>query len=254
MGRGFNEAEAEVADNNGVAIVTDAYWRQRLNSDPNVLGRDIRVNTMPRKIVGVLPPDFRFLSSEARLFLPISPGWSSARRTTPFGRRRHAHDRALEAGRDDRRSASTDRRAQCGRRKRQSRSENDGRGWLSLAGAFAPCGSRALHPSDTLLDAGRRVFSPAHRRGQSGQPPADSRERARERNGDPPIDGREPAACGEPGDGGNHPPDCWSADCSGWSSEPGEFGCSKFSGPIACRSARTSRSMAGWRRSVSSAQ
>jgi predicted permease len=71
MGRSFNEAEAEVAENNGVAIVTDAYWRQRLNSDPNVLGRDIRVNTMPRKIVGVLPPDFRFLSSEARLFLPI---------------------------------------------------------------------------------------------------------------------------------------------------------------------------------------
>ena len=74
MGRSFNEPEAEVAENNGVAIVTDAYWRQRLNSDPNVLGRDIRVNTMPRKIVGVLPPDFRFLSSEARLFLPIRSG------------------------------------------------------------------------------------------------------------------------------------------------------------------------------------
>src|SRR5438876_1384021 len=71
MGRSFNEAEAEVAENNGVAIVTDAYWHQRLNSDPNVLGRDIRVNTMPRKIVGVLPPDFRFLSSEARLVMPI---------------------------------------------------------------------------------------------------------------------------------------------------------------------------------------
>src|SRR5207249_6206560 len=71
MGRSFTEAEADVAENNGVAIVTDAYWRQRLNSDPNVLGRDIRVNTMPRKIVGVLPPAFRFLSSEARIFLPI---------------------------------------------------------------------------------------------------------------------------------------------------------------------------------------
>ena len=73
MGRTFTEAEAEMAKGKGagVAIVTDAYWRQRLNSDPNVLGRDIRVNTMPRKIVGVLPPDFRFLSSEARLFLPI---------------------------------------------------------------------------------------------------------------------------------------------------------------------------------------
>ena len=71
MGRSFTEEEAAVAENNGVVILTDAYWRQRLNSDPNVLGRDIRVNTMPRKIVGVLPPDFRFLSSEARLFLPI---------------------------------------------------------------------------------------------------------------------------------------------------------------------------------------
>src|SRR5438477_2201972 len=73
MGRTFTEDEAEIAKGKGagVAIVTDAYWRQRLNSDPNVLGRDVRVNTMPRKIVGVLPPDFRFLSSEARLFLPI---------------------------------------------------------------------------------------------------------------------------------------------------------------------------------------
>src|ERR1700736_5276539 len=72
MGRTFTEEEATIAKNTGgAAIVTDAYGRQRLNSDPNVLGRDIRVNTMPRTIVGVLPPDFRFLSSEARLFLPI---------------------------------------------------------------------------------------------------------------------------------------------------------------------------------------
>ena len=71
MGRTFNETEADMAENNGVVIVTDGFWRQRLNSDPNVLGRDIRVNGIPRKIIGVLPPDFRFLSSEARLFLPI---------------------------------------------------------------------------------------------------------------------------------------------------------------------------------------
>src|SRR5437667_7506147 len=71
MGRTFSEEEAAVAENNGVAIVTDAYWRQRLNSDPNVLGRDVGSNTIARNIVGVLPPDFRFLASEARLFLPI---------------------------------------------------------------------------------------------------------------------------------------------------------------------------------------
>ncbi len=72
MGRAFNEVETISPIENYAAILTDAYWRQRLNSDPHVLGRDIRVNGAPRTIVGVLPPDFRFLSSEARLFLPLT--------------------------------------------------------------------------------------------------------------------------------------------------------------------------------------
>jgi predicted permease len=73
MGRSFDEAETITPiENHGAAILTDAYWRQILNSDPHVLDREIRVNGAPRKIVGVLPPDFRFLSSEARIFLPLT--------------------------------------------------------------------------------------------------------------------------------------------------------------------------------------
>ncbi len=73
MGRTFSEAETITpVEDRGVAILTDAYWRQRYNSDPNVLGQILRVNGVPRKIVGVLPPDFRFLSSEARFFLPLT--------------------------------------------------------------------------------------------------------------------------------------------------------------------------------------
>jgi predicted permease len=73
MGRSFNEAETITPiENHGAVILTDAYWRQHFNSDPHVLGRDIRVNGAPRKIVGVLPPDFRFLSSNARIFLPFT--------------------------------------------------------------------------------------------------------------------------------------------------------------------------------------
>jgi predicted permease len=71
MGRNFTEEEAAVAENNGVIILTDAYWRQRFAADPNILGRDLLVNGIQRKIVGVLPPDFRFLSSEARMIKPI---------------------------------------------------------------------------------------------------------------------------------------------------------------------------------------
>ena len=56
-------------NNAAVVIVTDGFWRDRLNSDPDILDRDLRVNGIPRKIIGVLPPDFRFLSSQARLYL-----------------------------------------------------------------------------------------------------------------------------------------------------------------------------------------
>jgi predicted permease len=86
MGRSFEEAETITpVENHGAVILTDAYWRERLNSDPHVLGRDIRVNGAPRKIVGVLAPDFRFLSSDARIFLPLT---STLEQRTP--QRRHS--------------------------------------------------------------------------------------------------------------------------------------------------------------------
>src|SRR5438046_1119690 len=71
-GRTSTDEEPDLQTN--VIILTDAFWRQRFNSDPNILGRDTRINGIPRKIVGVLPPAFRFLSSEARVFLPIKSG------------------------------------------------------------------------------------------------------------------------------------------------------------------------------------
>ncbi len=163
MGRPFTEAD--MANDSGVVILTDAFWRQRLNSDPNVLGRDLRVNGIPRKIVGVLPPDFRYPVLRGPPLPAVQDRRGAARAgRAPFRRWRHSNDRAFEAGRDDRRSAIADRRAQYRGREGQSAGENDGRGRLSLAGPFAPCASRALHPSDPLVDAGRRVFSPAHRR------------------------------------------------------------------------------------------
>ena len=37
-----------------------------------MIGRRIRVNGSHRTVVGVLPPDFSFLSSQARLYFPLS--------------------------------------------------------------------------------------------------------------------------------------------------------------------------------------
>ena len=71
MGRTFSEEETSYQTDN-VAILSDTFWRQRYNADPNVIGRQIRVDGLPRTIIGVLPPGFRFLSSEARLYFPLA--------------------------------------------------------------------------------------------------------------------------------------------------------------------------------------
>jgi len=51
-GRNFVQQE-EMKDN--VALVTENFWRKRLNSDPGVFGRSIALNGVATTIVGVLP-------------------------------------------------------------------------------------------------------------------------------------------------------------------------------------------------------
>jgi predicted permease len=70
LGRVFKEEETTYQTDQ-VAILTDSYWRQRFAADPHVIGRQIRVDGLPKTVVGVLPPDFRFLSSKAQLYFPL---------------------------------------------------------------------------------------------------------------------------------------------------------------------------------------
>jgi predicted permease len=82
LGRPFGDDET-LFGNDRVVILSEPYWRQRYAADPAVVGRAIRIDGVPFMVVGVLPPDFGFLSSAARLFLPLSSGVddrSSARR------------------------------------------------------------------------------------------------------------------------------------------------------------------------------
>src|ERR1700722_3738447 len=70
-GREFTESEMTYNTDHEV-ILTDTYWRERLDSDPNILGRTMLTDGTERKVVGVLPPSFRFLSSKAQIYLPLS--------------------------------------------------------------------------------------------------------------------------------------------------------------------------------------
>lgn len=71
LGRAITDDEMTL-QTDGAAILTDGCWRQRFNGDPGVLGRSIRIDGLSKTIVGVLPPDFCFLSSKAQIFLPLS--------------------------------------------------------------------------------------------------------------------------------------------------------------------------------------
>jgi predicted permease len=90
IGRTFTEEET-THQTDHVTILSDTSWRQRYNADPNVIGRQIRVNGVPRTVIGVLPPAFRFLSSDARLFLPLA---SRAEDRMPS--RRHAGGNVIQ--------------------------------------------------------------------------------------------------------------------------------------------------------------
>jgi predicted permease len=71
MGRAFTEAEMTYQSDHE-AMLSCEYWRAQYNSDPNVLGRRIRMDGDQKVIVGVLPPNFRFLSFQAPVYMPLS--------------------------------------------------------------------------------------------------------------------------------------------------------------------------------------
>jgi predicted permease len=73
IGRSFTDEETSYQTDK-VVILTDSYWRQHFHADPDVIGKQLRVDGVRNTVVGVLPQSFRFLSSEARLYFPFSSG------------------------------------------------------------------------------------------------------------------------------------------------------------------------------------
>ncbi len=66
LGRDFDERERMSGGERSV-IVTHGYWRDRLDRDPDALGRALPFASGPRTIVGVLPEGFEFLGPAAFL-------------------------------------------------------------------------------------------------------------------------------------------------------------------------------------------
>ena len=53
-----------------MAVIGYDTWQNTLSGDPNVLGRTIRLNQTPYAIIGVMAPDFQFLSRRHQVWVP----------------------------------------------------------------------------------------------------------------------------------------------------------------------------------------
>lgn len=88
LGRDFAAADA-AAGAEPVALISDRVWELQYDRDPGVLGRSLRVNGTPTRIIGVMPPGFAFPSAE-RIWMPIGTDRTAAAasyaRLQTFGR------------------------------------------------------------------------------------------------------------------------------------------------------------------------
>lgn len=69
VGRSFTKEE-DRPGGEPVAILSDGLWRRRFGADAGLLGKAISLNSENYTVIGIMPPDFRFIPSE-ELFVPL---------------------------------------------------------------------------------------------------------------------------------------------------------------------------------------
>ena len=79
-GRGFLPGEDQPGKDREV-VLSDAVWRRRFGADPNLVGRNIRLDDQDYLVVGIAPPKFDFPKT-AEIWTPLvlDPGDSISRR------------------------------------------------------------------------------------------------------------------------------------------------------------------------------
>jgi predicted permease len=60
-----------------VIVLSYKFWRDHFGSNPNIVGRDVPINSQPYSIVGVMPENFRF-PGWAQVWIPLA--WSNEER------------------------------------------------------------------------------------------------------------------------------------------------------------------------------
>ncbi len=71
LGRQFRDDEAAPPGLESVVMLTHGLWQRRYGARPDIVGSTVVVNGLPRTVVGVLPPGFRFPERDD-VYLPLA--------------------------------------------------------------------------------------------------------------------------------------------------------------------------------------
>jgi putative ABC transport system permease protein len=83
-GRSFLPEEDEPGKDKVVVIGYD-LWQRRFGGDTSVIGQAVTMSDVPRTIVGVMPPGFRFPSKDAEFWVPLAPEQEEKEARGAFG-------------------------------------------------------------------------------------------------------------------------------------------------------------------------
>ena len=70
LGRTFSKQDDQPGGP-ATVVLSHAYWQRAFNADPNAIGQQLVINGRPHQVIGVLPPDFRFLRNNPAIVLPF---------------------------------------------------------------------------------------------------------------------------------------------------------------------------------------
>jgi putative ABC transport system permease protein len=70
LGRDLTPADDEPKAGK-VMLISERLWKKTFGGDPNLIGRDVRLDGTPRTVVGIMPPGFRF-PSQSDVWVPMA--------------------------------------------------------------------------------------------------------------------------------------------------------------------------------------
>ncbi|HEX7957645.1 MAG TPA: ABC transporter permease, partial [Pyrinomonadaceae bacterium] len=70
-GRTFKDEEGAPGSDD-VVLVKHSLWRDRFGSDPDLVGKTVRVDGRPHTVVGVMPEEFDFPLNASQVWAPLS--------------------------------------------------------------------------------------------------------------------------------------------------------------------------------------